>query len=1237
MSLFGQPAAGGGSSLFGQPAQNQPPQQQQQSGGGLFGQQQQQQNNPASGGLFGQSTAGATGGGLFGQAQQNQQQNPPSGGLFGQSTAQNQQQGATGGGLFGQPAQNQQTGATGGGLFGQPAQQNQQQQQQQKPSLSLFGSTLGGSNTQGANLGTSMSNPSMFGSTTNQQQQQQQGNPTLGGSMLGGGFLGAPAQNTQAQQTQTQQPAGAYFDSLFAKTQKEGSAKSNMEDLPSLELGLGDLRHRLRKLQSKPSEKPLDGKAHYLLAASGVDPGAAAKDLGMLDVQGARAERTHGYAPTEIDVETYLSNLQTKTTLSMISDGLERSARDFDNFLEDHVGMEWDAQRKRIYQHFGIKPRKDSTAAARESHGGFGRSRRSKAQGGTSRAGRSSVLGNSMMQRSVIGTPSRIGAHQPEFSDVDRSSDGSSALKTRGATEDRTLRERQARLSEKVRALNAARLMRRPYPIFAELGEVEQKSHEPHAPHVVEAYRAMMDIVGENPDAENSLNNATAKERQFAGMYLDENPNSAQSVEMRKRILQGSNRFLEKQFLREVESLIAKHPHEAKLGGLPDITSKIKAYIRLRSARKDLVPDNTDLQLVQGEYVWAVVFYLLRSGHVNEAAQYVNDNSNQFKGIDRTFATYLNNYAASEDRRITNRKLLDRCTNEYIQRSRNAPDNSIDPFRMACYKVIGRIELGNRNLDGLNTDINDWIWLQFNLAREGDKALEMAGESYGLAELQTSIREIGLKHFPKANSEDTSNGSFGMFFYLQILSGMFEDAIAYLYPFSYLDAVHFGLALEYYGLLRPSDPMSASNDLRSYSVKNLPQINFGRMIGYYTRDFRAADVVSAVDYLALICLNRDLGGEAGQRQSSLCHEALRDLVLETREFSKLIGDIRPDGRGIRGIIEERGPLIGLDDEDDFVNTVTLQAASFADENGRTTDSVLLYHLAGEYDTVVAIVSRALSEAISLEIGEDPMRLMPVKPRAAGQDAETQQGSSLSLASIDDPVELAKTMMVMYERDAMFYRKIRDQNKVACRVLLEMSTIKKLVEVGQWAQGLDVSVPGRPPLGAMAALTILKKIRGLEILPLDAAGDASTIRAYASKFSGLSQARVYQRAEPADVDHHLLRAAAGAAHQRAVQRQRGYAEDDGGAAEADDAGPDDVHEPATVPVPAAPARGTGEGVGGVGGGDGWQYGVRSTTNNSENRLLSRDSGYILLHGFTMKVRERSCQQKIGYLVRLGVNR
>ena len=1115
MSLFGsstQQSAGGG--LFGGAQQQQ--QQPAGGGGGLFGQSTQQSSGTSGGGgLFGgtqnqQTTqaSGTGGGGLFGQS--TQQSGGGGGGLFGQSQNQNQQSQQTGTqatGAFGQQAQNQ--GTTSGGLFGQPRQQNQQPTQ---------GATGGG----------------LFG------QSQQQNAPTGGGGLFGAGssLLGQPQQsrlgglsaqqggNTLAQSTmQNIQPggslfesrghtanetqaAGAYFDSLLAKSQKAGKPSSNMEDLPSLELGLGDLRHRLRKLQSKPSEKPLDGKAHYLLAASGVDPRTAATDLGSLDVQGGRADRVaqSGHAPSEVDVETYLSNLQTKTTLDMIADGLERSVRDFDNFLEDNVTMEWEAQRKRIYQHFGIKPREDSAGASRESQGAFGRSRRSKSQAGMSRAGRSSMLGKSMA-RSVIGTPSRIGSHTTEFADVERTLGDGTGANARGS-DDRVLRERQAKLAEKVRTLNASRLYSRPYPILSELAEVEKKSNEPHAVHVREAYLAMMDIVGEDPDAD-AFDGTTTKPRAFAKMYLDENPSSQDAVTIRRRILDGSNRFLETQFLREVESLIAKHPHEAKLGGLPNVTSKIKAYIRLRAARKDLVPDGVEVTTMgDGEVIWATTFYLIRAGKVSEAAQYVNDNLTHFKSVDRSFPTYLNSYASSDDRRLTNRKLLDRCTSEYVSRFRNSSTGQVDPYRMACYKVIGRVELSNRNLDGLNTDINDWIWLQFNLAREGDKSIEMAGESYGLRELQASIHEIGQKHFPKTASED-NNGSFGMFFYLQILSGMFEDAIAYLYPFSYVDAVHFGIALTYYGLLRPSDAMSDANDLRSYSTRNLPQINFGRMIGYYTRDFRAADVDSAVDYLTLICLNNDLGSEAGRRHSAVCYEALRELILETREFSKLIGDIRPDGRRIVGIIEERGILLGLDSEE-FINTVTLQAASFADDNGRTTDSVLLYHLAGEYDTVVSIVSRALSEAISTEIGEDPMRLMPVKPRDGTQPNDAPRGSSLSLAAIDDPVELARTMMSMYERDAMFYSKIQDQTKVACRVLLEMSSIKHLVESSQWAQCLDVSLHrrkgegGRGESNKKLLLTSGQKIRGLEILPLDSNGDASTIRAYAAKFSGLSQ-------------------------------------------------------------------------------------------------------------------------------------
>lgn len=1054
MSLFGAKPAGQtvGSSMFGgNAAANAAPSQPTQSTMSPFGRPQ-----IGGGSLFANSTNTT-------QPSQPSQSSPfPS--LSGAASTTQQTQGSNPNpfaGLPGANTQQQQPNPFGGLPGATTANTQQQQQQQQQPQTQgMFGAINNNQQTQ----------PGGMFSTTTQAQPAPGGlglglstnNQPLGASILGGG----QANNNNNNNNTSSLPQGnttGYFDTLLSKSKKQASEQSPLEDLPSLHLGLGDLRQRLRKLGPQTGPVQQD-KARYILAASGVEPAAAVRDLNEFDVRiGSRIERpTSAHTTAEIDVDAYLANLQTKTTLSMIADGLERSARDFDNFLEDNITMEWEAQRKRIYEHFGIKTDDGSAegasgAPSRESQAGFGRSRRTaKASRSTAPGIKASTFGRSNLQKSVIGTPSKIGAHEPEFTDVQDTTRSTTTLNGVASMDDRYLRDKQAMLAAEIRDLNLARIAGEPHPILHRLGKMAlDNSTDRHAHSLYDAYLAAIAIVGEKEDAETwSTDAGTTKQRQFRDQYLDTNEKSAASLEMRKRILNGANAFLEGKFFKEVESIITKFPREANLGGRPDTINKIKAYVRLRHARKDLVPDNTELQQVEGEFVWAIVFYLLRSGKINEAADYVKAQSTTFRSIDRTFASYLLEYVSSPDRRLR-RQLQERCNNEFNQRFRNAPENSIDPYRMACYKIVGRCAVSNRNLDNLNTEIDDWIWLQFNLARENDKATEVAAESYGLQDLRTSIREIGLKHFPKSPSED-DNGSFGMYFFLQILSGMFEQAIAYLYAFSYVDAIHFAIALEYYGLLRPSDPWTTTDSLLSHDTRSRPQLSFGRMLGYYTRDFRAADVDAAVDYLTLICLNADLEGEAGRQQAELCHVALRELILESREFSKLIGDIRPDGHRILGLVEQRASLIGLREEDDFVKTVTLQAARFADDNGRTTDAVLLYHLASDYDSVISIVSRALSEAISLEIGEDPMRLMPVKPRSNGKDPEAQPGSSLSLASIDDPIQLAVTMMTMYEKDAMFYTKIEEQNRVACSILLQLSEIKTLVAGKMWPEALDVS-------------------------------------------------------------------------------------------------------------------------------------------------------------------------------------
>lgn len=671
------------------------------------------------------------------------------------------------------------------------------------------------------------------------------------------------------------------------------------------------------------------------------------------------------------------------------------------------------------------------------------------------------------------------------------------------APENRLLRDKQDKYMEKVKGLNVARISEKVFPVLQEFAEVETQPSLEDCSHFVNAYNALAEIVGENGKLERISDAGAVRERQFAQDYLDDSPTSRSAFALRKRIIDGSRRFLEKQFLQQLDVTIARNAKEATLGGVPSVINKVRAYIRIRSVRKELGAENVELQSLHEDYCWVLIFYLLRAGLVDEAAQYVAENERAIKSMDRNFPNYLASYVRSDDRRLP-QDLQSRISSEYSQRARIAPENSLDPYRMACYKIIGRCELSRRSLDGVNQNMEDWVWLQFALAREVNRVEETAAEVFALEDVRAVIHEVGQRHFVQGAE---GAAGVGTYFFLQILAGQFESAVAWLYPHNYLTAVHFAIALNFYGLLRVND-FNSADDLRklnvpptpsapntdfnpvSYTTRQQPQISFGHLLGYYTRDFRASATTAAADYLTLICLNADVPGEPGKRQSQLCLEALRELVLETREFAQLLGDIRSDGQRIKGSIEQRLKLIGIKDDEQFLRKITISAAQIADDNGRVTDAVLLYHLAVEYDNVISICNKALSEAVAVEIGDAPLRLEPLKPRDLTQEVESQAqleqrelGQSLSLTAVEDPYFLTKTMRDLYEANALANTKIKSTNREACALLLGMAEAKRLVEAQKWAAALD-------------------KLHSLNLLPISSRGNISLIRSHASAFNTL---------------------------------------------------------------------------------------------------------------------------------------
>ena len=701
--------------------------------------------------------------------------------------SQPQQQTSSGGGLFSNlgTSQHQPSSGGGGGLSGTapPA------------SSSLFGGP--------SKVATSQ--PSGSSLLAPQQPQQQQNNPLAQTQ----GQQQAPQDGQQAQGApKTPQPA--YFDNLLEKGRKrthDADGGPGFRDVPSLQLGLSDIAKRVREIGGVGAQaqggRAADSRAHYLLAASGVNPGTTRRDLDSLAVQPSYGS-VQGPPDWDPDTHKYVEQLQQQSTLKMISEGLERAQRNFDAYLEENVDINWELQRKKIYEHFGLMPKNaddlDDSTGTPGVKGAFGKSTR-RGRSGIKTPGKStlnrSIFGQSSIQKSVIGTPGVGSGNATLFADVAEKT--TIAL----AQDDRFLRKKQRKYAEKVQALNRARIDEVDYPTLQEFKSVESQSGGESPRQLADSYDALMAMVGESK----------AKERQFADDYLDENPNSTKGMKIRKRIIDGSRRCLEKAFLDHLEGLVARNPKEANLGGVPTTINKVRAYIRIRTARRDLIPDGAELKTLDDDYCWALVFFLLRSGLVKDAAEYVVSNATAFKTIDRNLVTYITSYANSPDRRLE-RKLQDHINREYSKQTRVAPDNQNDPYQLACYKIIGRCELIKRSIDSIQQGVEDWIWLQFSLAREVNPVEESAGEVFGLEEVRETIREIGQRHFSKGAE---GMGGYGTFFFLQILGGMFEQAVSYLYSYSYVAAVHFAIALDFYGLLRVSDFSVTETELRKSS------------------------------------------------------------------------------------------------------------------------------------------------------------------------------------------------------------------------------------------------------------------------------------------------------------------------------------------------------------------------------------------------------------------------------------
>ncbi|KAJ3130489.1 hypothetical protein HK098_000063 [Nowakowskiella sp. JEL0407] len=344
-----------------------------------------------------------------------------------------------------------------------------------------------------------------------------------------------------------------------------------------------------------------------------------------------------------------------------------------------------------------------------------------------------------------------------------------------------------------------------------------------------------------------------------------------------------------------------------------------------------------------------------------------------------------------------------------------------DAFKVALYKIIGRAELAKKSLlPEVMATTEDYLWVQLVLTCEDVMQGEPLADRYTLPQMSQMLQRFGADHF-------SSRGKMPIvWFKILMLVGEFERAIEYLWSLEsfQIDAVHFAIVLAYYGLLRvPESPYVAEVGMTLLSFyqqpRNQPQpslqqkqlppveivsLNFARLIHQYTRLFIKSDPGDALQYIYLVALfgapladtssgfeeDHEMGASAklaGSREyTRVCHTQISDVIVSSipsDKFEAMVGASQKVATGIptsprkkkvdasggsefvKPEIEEFAPVYHISTHVAYLKLIVKRAAVKADKDStRFKDTVMLFDIAEEYDTVVGVINKHLAEILS---------------------------------------------------------------------------------------------------------------------------------------------------------------------------------------------------------------------------------------------------------------------------------
>ncbi|ANZ76945.1 BA75_03921T0 [Komagataella pastoris] len=815
-----------------------------------------------------------------------------------------------------------------------------------------------------------------------------------------------------------------------------------LTDIGPIHLGLSAIQRKAHNLRKYKDDNQRYTRAHYLLAGSGISAEEIETDLLEISVPQTLdvAMGQKNYAELNNGIDTYIESKKEENILAAIEQSLTMAAKDFDAYVAQNISMDWNQRKKELRESFDIILNGTSQEPSNElvEYTQFGNaSKKFKSDPNLTWSVNKPILANRV-----------------EFNDVEVSSTPTNVL---NPSVSYAMRQKFEEYAQAIYELNAARQNNKPYELTNVFAQITKQANDIKSRQLYETWKILYHLVDFNEPA-------AFQERKFVKGHDSEVLDSFEAIALRKRIIERSRSYLEQQFMDYIDSIYIRlsNKEESKPNApetpIVDNITKVKLFVEHRYKKEDTWKIQ-NLLFINGLPIWAIIFYLLRAGCLDDALNLTLKNSDSFTKVERSFPTFLKAYVNSSDRGF-NQELHGRLINEFNQFFKHM-NKDADPFRYAVYKLISRCELSRKNLPFITLSVEDWLWVHFTLCREGTNDDDPIYERYSLLDLQKTVLKLGPDNF---------NGSFNNPLYLQtlIFTGLYEHAVQYFYSISEIDSVHLAIALYYCGILRSTSDKNNTTQLLTYrGERNIPEINFARLIGTYTRTFKISDPRVAVEYLILICLGGDLPGDRGKEQIDLGLSSIRELVLETREFSLLLGKIDREGFRVPGIIEERKNLLHLPDKESFLRKITEQAAIKADDEGRVFDSLLLYQLSENYDTVISLINKLLGDLL------------------ASTDLETAIDTPAERAAEGSIIALAERLMKQYNSSTEISGKVLLKHRETCSLLLKMVECRDLFVKQEWEKAL-------------------KQIGQLDMLPIVAGVNVAAARSKVEVFNSYDE-------------------------------------------------------------------------------------------------------------------------------------